>query len=175
MKFRTTLVLLGVVVVLFAIVYAFEIRKPEDSNKKSKKVEDVLSIQETDINKIEIVYTTPKIATLTATKNDKGLWQSQTLNIKSDVIQKAISAALSKYVFDTVNDTGGLGEYGLVNPRVAVTFYFKDGTKKKIMLGNEVPIGNYVYVKDESKPEIYMIPASIVEDFTKIIANIQTN
>ena len=171
MKVKTTLILLGVFVVLFAIVYVFEIRKPEDGNKKSKKVDDVLSIPEADINKIEIIYVTPKIATLTAAKNDKGLWQSQTPNIKSDLIQKAISEALSKYVFDTVKDMGGLAEYGLDNPRVAVTFYFKDGTKKKIMLGNEVPIGNYVYVKDESKPDIYMIPASILEDFTKLISS----
>ncbi len=156
MKFKTTLILLGVVLVLFALVYAFEIRKPEDSNKKSKRAEDVLGIPETSINKIEIVYTTPQIATLTVVKSDKGLWQSQTINIKSDVIQKAISAALGRYVFDTVKDTGALGEYGLANPRVAVTFYFKDGTKKKIIMGNEVPIGNYVYVKDESNPEIYM-------------------
>jgi hypothetical protein len=170
-KARTTLILLGVVVVLFALVYAFEIRKPEGSDKKSKRVEDALSIPEIDINRIEIAYTTPKIATLTAIKSDKGLWQSQKVNIKNDVIQKTISTALGRYVFDTVKDTGGLGEYGLANPRVAVTFYFKDGTKKRIMIGNEVPIGNYVYVKDESKPEIYMIPASIVEDFTKLISS----
>jgi len=172
MRAKTTLILLGVVIVLFALVYAFEIRKPKDSQKGSKKVEVVLGIPETEINKIEIAYTTPKIATLTANKDDKGIWKSQPTNIKSDDIQKAIESSLGKYVYDTVKDPIGLREYGLDSPKVSVSFYFKDGTKKKVMIGKEVPIGNYVYVKEESNPEIYMIPASILEDFTKLISNI---
>ncbi|MGB9595080.1 MAG: DUF4340 domain-containing protein [Candidatus Poribacteria bacterium] len=171
MKAKTTIILLLIFIVLFALVYAFEIRKPKDTKKDSKKVEVVLEIPESEINKIEIAYTMPKIVTLIANKDDKGVWKSQMAGIKGDDIQKAIENALGRYVFDTVKDTVSLSEYGLDNPKVAVSFYFKDGTKKKIMIGNEVPIGNYVYVQEESKPDIYMIPASILEDWTKLISD----
>lgn len=170
MKAKTTIILLIIFIVLFALVYAFEIRKPKDIKKDSKKVEIVLEIPETEIDRIEINYTTPKILTLKTNKDNKGAWQSNISSIKGDDIQKAIENALGRYVFDTVKDTVSLSEYGLTNPKVSVSFYFKDGTKKKMMIGNEVPIGNYVYVKEESKPDIYMIPKSILEDWTRLIS-----
>ncbi len=173
MKTRTTIILLIILIVLFAIVYAFEIRKPKDTKKDSKKVEIVFEIPESEINKIEIAYTTPKIATLTASKDDKGTWQANLAGIKSDDIQKAVENALGRYIFDTVKDTVNLSEYGLTNPKVAISFYFKDGTKKKIVIGDEVPIKNYVYVKDESKPDIYIIPMGILEDFTRLLSDMK--
>lgn len=171
MKFKTTLILFGIAIVLFAFVYAFELRKPKD-DKKSKNIETALNIPKDKLSRMEITYTTPKNFILNLTKNDKDQWQSQSpLGPKPTpkAIHDAITSSLGKNIFDTVKEPGGLNEYGLFKPRVTVMFYFKDGTHRKIMLGSEVPIGNYVYIKEELTPDIYMVPASIVEDFTNLI------
>jgi hypothetical protein len=170
-KFKTTLILFGIAIVLFAFVYAFELRKPKDE-KKSKNIETVLNISKDKLNRIEITYTTPKNFILNLIKNDKDQWQSQSIlepKPTPKAIHDTIASSLGKSIFDTVKEPGGLNEYGLFKPRVIVMFYFKDGTHRKIMLGSEVPIGNYVYIKEESTPDIYMVPASIVEDFIKLI------
>jgi len=170
-KFKTTLILFGVAIVLFAFVYAFELRKPKDE-KKSKNIETMLNISKDKLSRIEITYTAPKNSTLNLSKNNNDQWQSQS-SLESKPTPKAIhdtiTNALEKNIFDTVKEPSGLDEYGLFKPRVTVMFYFKDGTHRKIMLGSEVPIGNYVYIKEESTPDIYMVPASIVEDFTKLL------
>lgn len=171
MKFKTTLILLGIVIVLFVFVYAFELRKPKEE-KKSKNIETALNIPKESLNKMEIIYTTPKNTVLSLSKNDNGQWQSQNssgFKPTPKAIHDAVTNALERYIFDTVKDPGGLNEYGLAKSRVTVTLYFEDGTHKKIVIGNEVPIGNYVYIKEESMSDIYMVPASIVEDFTKLI------
>ncbi|MDQ1327290.1 MAG: hypothetical protein QG641_570 [Candidatus Poribacteria bacterium] len=171
MKFKTTLILFGIAIVLFAFVYAFELRKPKD-DKKSKNIETMLNISKDNLNRMEITYTTPKNYILKLSKNNNDQWQSQdTLESKPTLkaIHDTITSALERSIFDTVKEPGGLDEYGLAKPRVTVMFYFKNGTHRKIMLGSEVPIGNYVYIKEESTPDIYMVPASIVEDFTKLL------
>ena len=173
MKFKTTIILFGIAIVLFAFVYAFELRKPKDE-KKSKNIEIALNIPKDKLSKIEITYTVPQNAVLILSKNDNDQWQSQSQStLESKPIPKAtndtITSALEKNIFDTVKEPGGLDEYGLSKPRVTVMFYFKDGTHRKMMLGSEVPIGNYVYIKEESTSDIYMVPASIIEDFTKLI------
>ena len=171
MKVKTTLILLGVAILLFAFVYAFELRKPKEN--KSKKIETLMNIPKENISRIEIVYTTPKNIVLNFSKANNGQWQNQSqLEPKPSQknINDAVNNALDRYVFDTVKEPEGLNEYGLAKPRVTITYYFKDGTHRKILLGSEVPIGNYVYVKEETTADIYMVPTSIVEDFTKLIS-----
>lgn len=169
MKLKTTFILLAVVVVLFAIVYAFDIRKSDGNDKKNEKKLDILfKIPQDNINKIEIIYTTPQAKNLTLTKNDKGLWQSQPLSNDPKTINNTISAILGRSIFDKVKEAGSLADYGLAKPRITAIFHLQDGTSNKLIIGNEVPVGNYVYIKDESLPDIYMIPASIVEDFNRL-------
>jgi hypothetical protein len=175
MKQKTTFILLGIVIVLFAFIYAFELRKPDDNTKNSKKLEIILKIPPDSINKLEIAYTTPQTANLTLIKDNKGSWQSQPPSKDTKTISESISKALGRSILNTVKEPGNLNDYGLAKPRITLTFHLQDGTSKKIMLGNEIPTGNYIYLKDESLPDIYIVIASIVEDFTKLISTQSEN
>jgi hypothetical protein len=37
-----------------------------------------------------------------------------------------------------------------------------------MIIGNEIPTKNYVYVKEDSSADIYLVTAGIMEDFQKI-------
>ncbi len=172
MRIRTTLILFIIVILLLAFVYIFEIRKPKEDPTISKRLDKILNIKEEDINKLEISYAKfPDI--IISSKDKDGKWKlDQPSNIKLDSnnISELVSKTLNRKIYDRLEEIGSLDEYGLKNPDVSVKFELKDGKSKKLMIGNEVPVGNYVYIKEETSPEIYTIPASIADDFTKLVS-----
>jgi len=174
MKAKSTLILLGIVVILIALVYAFEFRKPREYPGKSKHLSSILEVKEEDINKIEIDFDPPE--KLVYIKDSKGQWKPETIahNIQISAkdhkaISDLLSQTMSRSIQSTLKEHGGLAEYGLDKPKVAVTFHIQDGSAKKIIIGKEVPIGSYVYIKEASSEDIHTIPSSILSDFSKLI------
>ncbi len=176
MKFRSTLILLIIVVVLFAFVYIFEIRKPEKSTGDSNNLGKLLSLAKEDVNKVELAYSDPNYAGIVCSKDDTGEWQiERPLAAKADqkLMDRLISGTVDKYVHRTLEETEDISEYGLDNPRVTATFYLQDGTSRTIMLGDTVPTGNYVYIKQKAVPDISLVPASIADDLTKFPSDLR--
>ncbi len=176
MKFRNTLILLGVVVVLFIFVYVFEIRKPEKSDEKSKNLGKVMLLEKEDINKIELSYADPSYERIVCAINNNGRWQiEQPLKANADrkTVDRLIFGAIGKNIHETLKEPGELSEYGLDNPRVTITFHVKAGVPRTLMLGNTVPTGNYVYIKQKSRPDISLVAASIVDNLTKFVSDLR--
>ncbi len=176
MKFRSTLILLIIVLVLLAFVYIFEIRKPKESTRESDNLGRLLSLAKEDVSKVELAYNDPSYEGIVCFKDDAGVWQiEQPLRAKADqkLMERLISGAMDKYIQRTLKETEDLSEYGLDNPRVTATFYLQDGTFRTIMLGDTVPTGNYVYIKQKAVPDISLIPASIADDLTKFPSDLR--
>lgn len=176
MKFRNTLIFFGVVVVLFILVYIFEIRKPGESTDKSKNLGELLLVEIKDVNKLELSYTDPAYEKIVCAKDSGGEWQiEQPLKAKADqkIMSRLISGVMKKNVHRTFEKPGALSEYGLDNPRVIAIFHLKDGEPKTLLLGNTVPVGSYVYVKQESIPDISLVPANVVDELTKFVSDIR--
>ena len=176
MKFRNTLFLLVVVLVLLLGVYLLEIRKPGESSGKSKNVGETLAIETSDINRIELSYAAPDYQRIVCSRDDNGVWwlqQPVVAEADQHEVKRLISSSMSKIVKITVKSSEDLAGYGLDNPRVTAVFGLKDGTSRALMLGATVPTGNYAYVKIKGKPEIYLIPASIVDDLTKFVSDLR--
>ena len=176
MKFRNTLILLGVAIILIIFVYVFEIRKPEGNSSKSKSLGKTLLLENGDISKVELVYADSQYESIVCSKDNSGQWRiTQPLKAKADqkVIDRMISRSLGRNVLNALKDPESLADYGLDNPRVEATFHLGDGASRTILLGNTVPTGNYVYVKQESAPDIYLVPASIVDDLTKFVSDLR--
>ena len=170
MKFRNTLILFGVVILLFGFVYIFEIRRPEESTGKSKNLGKMLLMRKGDIDRLELTYTDPEYENIAFFNDANGQWQIERplrANADQKIMDRLLSNTVSKNILDTLKDPLDLAEYGLDNPRVIATFHLKDGTFRTLLLGNTVPTGNYVYTKQESSPDISLVPASIVGDLTK--------
>jgi hypothetical protein len=176
MKFRNTLILFGVVVVLFVLVYVFEIRKPEESTGKSQNLGKTLLMEKENVSKLELVYSDSDYERIVCSRDEDGQWQiEQPLKAKADqkVTDRLVSNAISKNIHNILKDPGSLAEYGLENPRVIATFHLQDGTFRALMLGDTVPTGSYVYIKQSATPEISLVPASIVDDLTKFASDLR--
>jgi hypothetical protein len=176
MRFRNTLILFGVVVILFVLVYAFEIRKPGESTEKSKNLGEMLLVKKENVNKVELIYADPNYEKLVCFKDDNGEWQiEQPLKAKADqnIMDRLISNAMSKNIHSTLKDPGEPTEYGLGNPRVTATFHLLDGISRTLMLGDTVPTGNYAYFKQKGISDISLVPASMVDDLTKFVSDLR--
>lgn len=172
MRIRTTLILFVIVILLFVFVYFFEIRNPKEDPNINKRLDRILGIKEEDIENLEISYAKFPGTIIKCSKDKDNTWKSEQTSTKleSKDISELISKTLDRKIYDKVKEIGNLDEYGLENPNVSIKFYLKDNTKKNLIIGNEVPVGNYVYIKEESSPEIYTIPASIANDFTRLVS-----
>jgi len=168
MKYKTTLLLLLIVAILSAIVFFFERDDKDKTKSKSKSIEANFNIPKDNLNKVEITFNTPEAINLTLTKDNSGKWQSKPFPVDPKNISDAISGMLSRYIFTKIEEQESLSSYGLETPRITVTFHLQDGTSKKIIIGNEIPTKNYVYVKEDSSSDIYLVTAGIIEDFQKL-------
>ena len=176
MKLRNTLILFGVVLVAFLLVYIFEIRNPGDSADKSKNLGELLLLKVKDINRLELLYADPDYERIVCVKDSGGEWQiEQPLRARADqkIMDRLISGAMGKSVHRTLKDPGALADYGLENPRVTAIFHPGTGASKTLMLGDTVPVGNYVYVKQKSIPDISVVPANIVDELTKFVSDLR--
>jgi len=176
MKFRNTLILLGIVVVLFLLVYVFEIRKPGEFTGKGRNLGEILMVEKEDVNEVALVYADSNYEKMVCSKDDNGQWQiEQPLKAKADQkrMDRLISSAMSKNIHNTLKEPGSLAEYGLDSPRVIATFHLRDGRSRTLMLGDTVPTGNYAYIKQKSTPDISLVPASIVDDLTKFVSDLR--
>ena len=176
MKFRNTLILLGVVVILLVYVYVFEIRRPGESAGESKSLGRTLLMEEGNVGKIELIYSDPDYETIVCSKDGDGEWHiEEPLRAKADqkIMDRLVSGSLGKRVQSTLEEPGSMDEYGLKNPRVTARFYLRDDTSRTLTLGHTVPTGNYVYVNQKSFPDVFLVPASIADDLTKFVSDLR--
>lgn len=177
MKYRNTLILFAVVIILFVFVYVFEIRKPEQTEEKNRNLGKLLLLDSEYINKIELRYADPNYERIVCSRGEANeRWQiDQPLQVKADqlAIGKLLAGAMEKNIHNTLKEPGNLSEYGLDNPRVTAIFSTKNGVSRILTLGNTVPTGNYAYIKQDSVPDIYLAPASIVDDLTKFVSDLR--
>ncbi|MBD3184670.1 DUF4340 domain-containing protein [Candidatus Poribacteria bacterium] len=176
MKFRNTLILLIVVIILFGLVYFLELRKPDKPEGKSRNLGEILAVEQDEIKGIELSYSDPNYQTIVCSKSSEGKWMiEKPLQAKADQreIQRLISNPLEKLIQNTIESPENLSEYGLDNPRVNIKFTLTNNESINIMLGDTVPTGNYAYVKKGSQPEIHLSPANIVDDMTKFVSDLR--
>lgn len=168
MRGKGILILSAITLVLLLSVYLFEIRKPREDQLERKQLGKIIGLSPEQVSKFEIVYA-EKNDRLSYERDKEGKWvPSRQGAQKGNDVDNLLSRAMKRTIHSTVQQEGGLNEYGLDKPRITVSFFLSDGTLKRVLLGREVPIGNYVYVKEASSPDIYTISSAIVRDFTEI-------
>lgn len=176
MKLKSTLLLLGIALGLFIFVYTVEFKKPKDSETQSKNLGKKMMIQHDRIVKISLDYADAEYENIICSKDADGNWQiEKPINAKADQkeMDRIIYSVIGKNIQRILKDQESVIEYGLDNPKITAIFHLEDGEAKTLLVGNMVPTGNYVYIQQESKSEILLVPASIADDLTKKIDELQ--
>jgi len=170
MKLRNTLILLGVVLGLLAFVYMLEIRESDGPSGKGKKLGERLLLEKEDIYRLELTYADPEYERIVCSRGKWGQWhmeQPLVVRVDQKIMDKMLFSAVNRSIQSTLKEPAELTEYGLDNPRVVAVFHLKDGVSRTLLLGDTVPTGSYVYIKQKSTSDIHLVSASIVGNLTR--------
>jgi hypothetical protein len=167
MKFKTTLILFVVFVVLLAFVLLFE-----EFKGKSEKSEEgkLVSLSSDDVQKIMLKRENDSITFEKTSEDDKQEW----------VITEPLEAKADKYEVDRLADNFSdlriervveeepedLKKYEI--PKKEITLWFKDQEKPvKILVGAENPLDNTLFAKREDESKVVLLSSYLKSTLEK--------
>ena len=174
---QKTLIVIGLVVIaLLAAAAAMLLKAPpaKDTEGKDKGAEDVFSLLEHDMDEVSHI----------SVKNENGVYgvkQEEGGFMVSDIpaelvnteylqllLDEAGRIAVQEKVSDSPRD---LSVYGLDHPRAVVDIDYTDNTKAQLLLGQEEPLSDGVYVRLSGDDSVYLMPRSHTIRFTMPVEN----
>jgi len=172
MSFRTTGILLSVLVVLGLFVYFYEMRTPETTESAKDKALELYNYT-AQAASFALVEVKQGDKTTRLTSTDGFNWNMESpekapadtyrmMQVISDLtVLKATSV-----VSDNPDD---LSRYGLDNPAVTVSVGIKDKDFQRILVGMQAPTKSGYYVKKSDGKTIYLLDAYIVDDLKDLV------
>ncbi len=166
MNWKSTWILLGLAVGLFAFILLFERRLTTHDAPPAR----LLSFKANQVTNIQLRLTNQlmlRVERLRAgamwnytfpiaypAKVPAVEWLIQSLEEVAPAIQ------IAKQELDSTKRT--IAEFGLDVPRATLTLQH-DGQRTELMFGAKTPVGDGVYVQVLNQPDIYVLPAEIVD------------
>lgn len=165
MKFRTTLILLGVFAVLLAFVLLFESR----SKGKKEAEEKLIDLASDDVQKISLKK---EDETILFKKDEKGDWSiSEPLEAKADNYEvNRLAQDFSSLKVERVVEAEGqdLAKYEI--PKKELTLWFKGREQPvKLLIGMENPLDKSLFAKREDDPRIVLLSSYLKSSLDKSV------
>ena len=160
MKGRATLILFGVLLLMAAFVYFYEIKGKAVREKSEAKSKTLLALEEDQIQKVTVLR--PGETLIFEREGDrwKILEPVKALGDKYAVKNLVTSAASAKSE-RTIDEASGLSEYGLAVPKSTLIVQSKAGLSDTLLVGDPNPTGSSVFVKKPGKSAVYLTAASL--------------
>jgi len=119
----------------------------------------ILTLNQADITKVEIKKTGGDAVELT--RNDAGKWQiagAKPLRADQNEVS-TMTSTLSSLTGDRLIEekASDLADYGLAQPATEVDITEKDNKAQKLLIGNNTPAGNGVYVAVAGDPRVFTL------------------
>ena len=156
MKFKTTLILFGIFILLFAAVYFFEFRNQGDKSTEDKLV----SLASDDV--VKIVFNNGE-ETIEFQRQEEEWLITDPLEAKGDkyevdrLADDFSNLQIERIVEEIPSD---LEKYGI--PQKEIELYVKDQDEPvKILIGMENPLDNTFFAKKSDETKVVLIPSSL--------------
>jgi hypothetical protein len=162
MRFRTTLLLFGVLALLSLAYYFLELRKAEQEAETK-----LVSFQEENVS----AFTIRQGARVITLERGEGGWRmSEPVKDRGD--EKEITAMLGNVVraktARTLDASGDLADFGLHDPRIVLTVHLKEkGAPVVLELGSPTPAGFSVYARRQGEEKILLAPDTVKTSLEK--------
>jgi hypothetical protein len=162
MKLRGPIVAAIVLAGLTGALYWSNHHKPADTTEASAAVSPkVLAVREADTSRFDLKKN--GVEQVGAERAGAGQW-----HITSPTSLPADQSAVSSFLgtFSNLNSerlvedkAGNLAPYGLDTPKLEIDLTEKDNKTQKLLLGDDTPAGNGIFVKLDSDPRVFTIPS----------------
>jgi hypothetical protein len=168
MRFKGTLVLLIVCLLLGGYLYFYEI-KGGDQREKAKEAENQLwKLESKDIQQIELLSRGQHIIAKRQGEREWVLESPRTLDADSDELNRLANSA-SNIRRDSVIEPNAadLAKFGLSPVQSSLKVRMKDGKEYAVEFGNNNPTGSSAYAVIPGKKEVFLVSTSVVSAFDK--------
>lgn len=170
MSYKTTLILLAILVVVGGGVYWQDIRP--GPKKEAPKATQILSFDAKDINSLEVTYNNK---TTELHKEGDSKWQlTKPENADADywsvegMISRLGNLSANRALTGTVGD---LATYGLDHPIIEAKVGTTQGKQDTLTVGDKSPDGTAYYVKRNDSDTIFLVSTSLISDVQKLVTN----
>jgi hypothetical protein len=166
MRSGKALLVLAVVFVAMVALYKYDVVKPKDDTEQHAKV---FTVDAAKLEELTVKSTSGETTTL---KKEKAGWQLvQPVSATADEsMVSGITSSLSTLENNGAVDEApkDLGQYGLSQPRISVTFKSQgDKAAHTLLLGNKTPTGGDMYAQRGGEKAVFVVPAYVEATFDK--------
>lgn len=140
-----------------------------DSKDKTEKTKiRIYSMSKDDIKAFELDNkTTGETVAFERYGMDWSMVRPKSYEIEKTDVEKAVTHIAALMIDRKIENAGVLSDYGLEKPGFAVNFTLKSGKQLSLLIGDKNPTGNYYYVKDKERKELFVAYSYSVENFMK--------
>jgi hypothetical protein len=171
MRWQTSAVLAVLLVALGAFYYLYEVRWAPDREKVESRKGRVFTAELQDVTQV----TLKRPAESVELKREGDAWQMVApVRARGDrgpveeVITNVLTAKIDREI---VAAPASLAEFGLDKPAAELTLTLKDGKQLGLALGAKNPTGVWVYARERDKPNVFVVPDSVLRDATRPVAD----
>ena len=172
MNFRTTLIIIVLLVSIGGVYYLF-FQEPSDQTTADEKpsIHQVYDVPRDTVEQMEISFADAAYQNLKLVKDATGDWKFTTpfhADADSEKVNQMLDDMLNKRIKQTL-EVPDLTQYGLDNtPSITLSLWTADGASPTVtfLIGKKA-INFSVYVKEKSEAHIFLIESSALDDLTK--------
>ncbi|MCL5264219.1 MAG: DUF4340 domain-containing protein [Chloroflexi bacterium] len=170
MSYKTTLILLAILVAVGLGVYWQDIRP--GPKKEEAKPTQVFNFKSNDVNALDVTY---QGKTTELHKESESQWKLKKPE-ESDADYWNVEGMVARLGTLNANrvlteTTGNLADYGLNQPIAEATIGLADGKQSKFIVGDKSPDGSAYYVKRDDSDTIFLVSTSFISDVVKLATN----
>ncbi len=167
MRGKTALILLLIFLILFTSIYFIEVKRSEAQSKRAELAMRLFNVPIDNVRSYSIK--TSKSEIVLYKESDKWLITSpvQTLVDSNAVVENLASILGIKIERIIQSPESDLNVYGLTEPRGAFQLNTIDNKTIQLMVGNENPIGDFLYVKFNGSADITLVSQSLWNQVNK--------
>ncbi|MBI4042959.1 MAG: DUF4340 domain-containing protein, partial [Deltaproteobacteria bacterium] len=169
MRYKTTLILAGVLIALAAYTYFVEVKGREGREKEKEKGARVLSFEPQKVTELKMSYPGEAIVLERYGENQWRLTSPLVTRGDSLVIGGLLTTLgniqVERTITENASEKGGekgadLKEYGLDHPSISVAVSTSDSDQPQtLLIGDPTPVGGQVYAKRGERNEVILLPA----------------
>ncbi len=176
MNFRSTFIIIIILVGIMATYFLFFNEPADDTLKNNKpRISETYDLPREEIQKVRLAYADNAYQTLTIAKNANSMWQlTEPFEAHADTakVYEVLDDFLNKRIKQTL-EVPEYEQYGLEQPTIKIELWKDPKNVPKTFLIGKKGVNYSVYIKEQSEAHIFLIESSVFDNLTKAPADIR--
>ncbi len=170
MNFKTTLIIIVLLIGIGGAYYLFFQESPDDASTDEKPmIHQVYGVTRDTVQQVEISFADTAYQNLKLKKDGTGNWQLTKpiqVDADSEKVNQVLDDILNKRIKQTL-EVPELTQYGLEAPSITLSLSTNGGAPAATFLIGKKTINFSVYAKEKSEARVFLIESSALDDLTK--------